>query len=170
MLRLECTTHLLTHVDAPRHFFEGGASLDQIHVARFCGEALVIEAEGDVVLPGDVPGEAQGLNLLFKTRNSARWNASVYDREHVSISPAAAEVMAARGVNLAGIDYLSVDRCGDESYPVHRTLLGAGVLILEGIDLAGVTPGRYHLSALPLKIAGGDGSPVRAVLSGGLRP
>ena len=77
---------------------------------------------------------------------------------------AAAAAAVERGVNLVGIDYLSVDRYGDGTYPAHRTLLRSGVLILEGIDLAHVAPGRYVLFALPLKIAAGDGSPVRAVL------
>ena len=67
-------------------------------------------------------------------------------------------------MNLAGIDTPSVDRHGDGAFPIHRTLLGAGVLILEGLELAAVAPGHYQLIALPLKIARADGSPVRAVL------
>lgn len=70
-------------------------------------------------------------------------------------------------MNLVGIDYLSIDRYGDEDYPAHRALLEANVLILEGADLADVAPGPYTLVALPLKIAGADGSPVRAILLAG---
>ena len=66
---------------------------------------------------------------------------------------------------MVGLDYLSVDRFGDDAYPAHRALLGGGVLILEGIDLSGVEEGAYMLYALPLKIEAGDGSPVRAVLA-----
>lgn len=164
LTELVWTSHFLTHIDAPRHFFEDGAALDEIAPERFGGEALVVQADGPAVGPEHVPENVQGLNLLFKTSNSARWDPHQYLRDHAYISGEAAQRMAAGGANLAGIDYLSVDRYGDESYPAHRRLLGRGVLILEGIDLAGVAPGRYRLFAFPLKIADGDGSPVRALL------
>jgi len=160
------TTHFLTHVDPPLHFIEGGASLDEVPLHRFSGDALVVGVVGDVVLPEHVPQEAEvkGQNLLFKTRNSQVTDSQTFDENHVYISAEAAEVLVARGANLVGIDYLSVDRFGDEAYPAHRTFLGNGVLILEGLDLSRATPGRYTLMAFPLKIAKGDGSPVRAVL------
>jgi len=101
--------------------------------------------------------------VLFKTRHSGPWTPE-YDRNHVYLTPQTAALLVERGANLAGVDYLDVDRCGDSQYTVHRTLLGAGVLILEGLDLAGVPPGRYRLAAFPLRIQDGDGSPVRAVL------
>ncbi len=115
-------------------------------------------------LQENVPEVAAGLNLLFKTRNSAHWDPTAYDANHVYIERTAAEAIAARGANLVGIDYLSVDRFGDETYPAHHALLGSGVLILEGLDLSGVEAGRYTLYALPLRIEDGDGSPVRAIL------
>lgn len=164
LLGLHGTAHLLTHLDLPRHFSDAGAAAAEIPVERCIGPALVIEVEGPAVLPEHVPDHAAGLNLLFRTRHSRAWDPRVYDTSHVYISPEAARAIAARGANLAGIDYLDVDRHGDPDYPAHRTLLSAGVLILEGLDLAGAAPGRYTLIALPLKIAGGDGSPVRAVL------
>jgi arylformamidase len=164
LTELGWTTHLLTHVDVPLHFSASGAGVAEIPPGRFIGDALVVEVDGPAVLPEHVPQEAAGLNLLFKTRNSTSWNPLVYDTGHVYVSAGAAEAIASRGANLAGIDYLDVDRHGDEDYPAHRILLGADVLILEGIDLSGVEPGPYTLIALPLKIAGGDGSPVRAVL------
>lgn len=165
VLELNWTTHVLTHIDAPKHFIEQGESVAELAPERFIGPALVIEVEGDAVDAGDVPEVATGLNLLFKTRNSTRWDPRIYDEQHVFITPEAAEAIVAGGANLVGFDYLSVDRFGDEEYPVHRTLLGGGVLILEGLDLSGVEEGDYMLYALPLKIDGGDGSPVRAVLS-----
>lgn len=165
VLALHWTTHVLTHLDAPRHFFPDGESIEELAPERFIGEALVVEVEGDAVRERDVPENVSGLNLLFKTRNSADWDPKAYNPNHVYLEGAAAEAIAARGANLVGLDYLSVDRFGDHSYPAHRALLGAGVLILEGLDLSGVEEGRYTLYALPLKIAGGDGSPVRAVLA-----
>jgi arylformamidase len=160
------TTHFLTHVDVPLHFVAGGASLDETPLDRFAGDAIVVEVDGDAVLASHVPaGEAlDGVGLLFKTRNSDRFDQGAFDEHHVYVSEGAAKAAVERGVNLIGIDYLSVDRYGDETYPAHRSLLGSGVLILEGIDLSHVAPGRYVLFALPLKIAAGDGSPVRAVL------
>lgn len=164
--QLTWTTHFLTHVDPPLHFIEGGASLDEVPLHRFSGDALVIEVYGDAVQAGDIPlePEARGRNLLFKTRNSKDRDPRIFDERHVYISSEAAKVAVARGVNLIGIDYISVDRFGDETYPAHQTLLGNGVLILEGLDLTDATPSLYTLIALPLKIAAGDGSPVRAIL------
>jgi arylformamidase len=163
------TTHVLTHVDAPLHFVPGGATLDDTPLDRFVGEALVVEVEGDAVLPEHLPAGADllGVAVLFKTRNSVvpgGPGATGFREDHVYVSAAAASVAVARRVNLVGIDYLSVDRYGDEAYPAHHILLGNGVLILEGLDLVGVGPGRYTLVALPLRIAGADGSPVRAAL------
>ncbi|MSV30119.1 MAG: cyclase family protein [Bryobacterales bacterium] len=164
LTQLGWTTHILTHIDSPRHFLENGASLDDLPLRRFMGPAKVIEVDGDAVLARHIPIGVQGMNLLFKTRNSERWNPGGFDTQHTYISREAAEVMAESGVNLAGIDYLSVDRFGDAGYPTHRALLGGDVLILEGLDLAHVEAGEYRLVALPLRIERGDGSPVRAVL------
>jgi arylformamidase len=153
MLRLECTNHILTHLDAPNHFFDGGATLDELPLARFAGPALVIDSPSREIPPEALPADPAGLNVLFRT-----------GREDGYLSPAAAAALASRGANLAGIDSLSVDPLDSQDFAAHRTLLGNGVLILEGLDLAGVAPGRYTLIALPLKIERADGSPVRAVL------
>ncbi|MGH2732237.1 MAG: cyclase family protein [Actinomycetota bacterium] len=163
------TTHFLTHVDAPLHFIQGGPSLDDIDPARFISQALVLENSADAIGPSDVPPrvEIEGKSVLFKTRNSTDPAPGGFDEKHVYLSAEAAAELAAGRANLVAIDYLSVDRYGDDNYPAHRTLLEANVLILEGIDLADVPPGRYMLVALPLKIAGADGSPVRAVLLAG---
>ncbi len=163
VLELTWNTHLLTHLDAPYHFIENGAPVDRIPLERFIGAALVIEVEGDAVLEEHVPDPAKGISLLFKTRNSRDWSPP-FNPNHVHLSAGAATLMAERRVNLVGIDYLSIEHYGDHSFPAHRALLGAGIPILEGIDLSSVEPGRYILVALPLKIAGADGSPVRAVL------
>ena len=161
------STHILTHLDAPLHFISGGLSLDQMPLHRFIGEALVIPVAGDCVMPSDIASrvDLQGKNILFKTRNSAIATEAPFDENHVFITQEAADLAIRCGVNMIGIDYLSVDRHGDTTYPVHYALLGNNVLILEGIDLSAVDPGCYRLTALPLKIAGADGSPVRAILT-----
>jgi len=161
------TTHVLTHVDAPGHVLPGGATLDAIPLRRFAGPALVVDVAGAAVLPEHLPGgDLRGLNLLFRSRHSrpAGPGAARFDPDHVYVSAGAAAALVARGVNLVGVDYLSVDRWGDADLPAHRTLLSGGVLILEGLDLAAAPPGRYRLVALPLKIERADGAPVRAVL------
>jgi arylformamidase len=161
------TTHVLTHVDAPCHVLPGGATLDAIPLRRFAGPALVVDVPGAAVLPEHLPGgDLRGLNLLFRSRHSreAAPGAERFDPDHVYVSAGAAGALVARGVNLVGVDYLSVDRWGDGAFPAHRTLLSGGVLILEGLDLAAAPPGRYRLAALPLKIERADGAPVRAVL------
>lgn len=162
--RLGWSTHFLTHIDPPSHLLLEGASLDDIPLHRFIGEAVVVEVMGDAILAEHVPAAARGCNVLFKTRNSAAYELGHYDEQHVYVSAGAAEAAVACGANLVGIDYLSVDRSGDETFPAHNILLRHDVLILEGIDLSDVAPGRYQLITLPLKIAAGDGSPVRAVL------
>ena len=162
------STHILTHVDPPRHFFADGATLDDVPLDRFLGETVVVNVEGDVVTSEHVPDASviAGRNLVFKTRNSSA-PSDTFDESHVYLDASGATAAVEAGVNLVGIDYIGIDRFGDEKYPAHRTLLGANVLILEGLDLADIEPGEYSLMALPLRIAEGDGSPVRAVLISG---
>lgn len=161
------TTHFLTHVDPPAHFIAGGQTLDDIPITRFVSEAAVIQVDGPCVERRHLSHEnlGSGMSVLFKTENSSRWNGTnPFDESHVYLSEEAAQEAALLGLNMVGIDYLSIDRFGDPRYPAHRTLLSNGVLVLEGLDLSSVLPGKYQLYAFPLKIRGGDGSPVRAVL------
>jgi len=102
--------------------------------------------------------------VLLKTRNSSLWDRPSFARDYVSLSLDGARSLIERGVKLIGIDYLSVEGFGVEGHPVHKTLLGAGIVIVEGLDFRKVTPGIYELYCLPLRIAGGDGAPCRAIL------
>lgn len=160
------TTHFLTHVDAPRHFILDGETLDDIPLQRFMCPAIVVDATGLTAVPINVipAGDLRGVAILFKTSNSAL-STDVFHEDHVYIDAAAASELAMRNVNLVGIDYLSVDRYGDEAYPAHKSLLGGGVIVVEGLDLSGVPAGNYNFTALPLRIGGADGSPTRAVLT-----
>jgi arylformamidase len=105
--------------------------------------------------------------LLLKTRNSQRWERGekAFDDKFVGVSADGAGWLAQHGVILVGIDYLSVAPY-EQSVPTHRTLLGAGIIIVEGLDLSAVPPGAYDLYCLPLKLAGSDGAPARAILVG----
>lgn len=166
---LSLGSHAGTHLDFPAHLLEGGKGLDEYPPERFIMPAEVVCVPGDgPVLPGSLPefGIEMGQALLFKTSNSRRnlMYKAGFSEDFVSISAQAARLCVARGVRLIGIDYLSVDECGDDSLPVHRILLENDILILEGIDLEAVACGRYALICLPLRIEGAEASPVRAVL------
>jgi arylformamidase len=166
--RLTISTHTGTHIDAPRHFLPGGASVDQIPVDALVGPALVVEMAVDQeITAADL--EAMAIppgteRLLFKTRNSRLLDDEGFHSDFVYLTLDAVHWLVERGVRLLTIDYLSVERMDAEPNVVHQTLLRAGVVIVEGADLRQVAPGSYLLACLPLKIEGADGSPVRAVL------
>jgi arylformamidase len=160
------STHFLTHVDPPLHFIKDGKSLDEIEINRFFGKVKVVEIDSDSIQSFHL----SKLNLepkttvFFKTRNSDIKTTSPFYEKYVYISKNAAELAVKIGLNMVGIDYISVDKFEDEDYPAHRTLLGGNVLILEGIILNHIKPGDYFFYAFPLKIKHGNGSPVRALL------
>lgn len=166
---LQLGSHTGTHMDAPLHFIPGGTSIDAVALDLLIGPALVaeidtaglIEASHIAALP-----LADHARVIFKTRNSALWSRPAFSREYAALALDAAKLLIERGVKLVGVDYLSVEAFGVVGHPVHKTLLGAGMIIVEGLDLRRVTPGVYELYCLPLRLAGGDGAPCRAVLRG----
>ena len=166
--RLVLSSHTGTHLDAPRHFFQAGLTIDGIapHVcmgpARVCAfPDATTHLTADDLRPLGLAGTQR---LLFKTPNSALWERTGFQTNYVALTESAAHLLVDLGVQLVGIDYLSVDAFECQDFPVHRILLGAGVLILEGLDLRTVPPGEYELLALPLLLQDGDGAPVRAIL------
>jgi len=107
----------------------------------------------------------RGERILFRTRNSSRvWQTDTFIEDFVFISDEAARFLAERGVRVVGVDYLSVGGFRRGGSYVHKTLLGGGVWIIEGLDLSRVSPGMYDLICLPLKLDQGDGAPARAIL------
>jgi len=170
---LALSLHAGTHLDSPSHLIPGGARIDQLPLETFVCPARVVAVDH----PRAVPASAlEGLErragraLLFKTRNSTSGLAASgrYSPDYVYLSPEAARVCLELKAGLVGIDCLSVDPPEEADLPAHRTLLQAGVPILEGVNLAGVEPGDYLLICLPLKLKGAEASPVRAVLAEGL--
>jgi arylformamidase len=159
--RLDFGVHSGTHVDAPLHFIEGGAGAEELSLDVLVGSALVVDARGADVLDAAAVGPvAAGTErVLFRTRNSELWARHEFVEDHVSLTADGAAALVERGVRLVGIDYLSV---GDES--AHHALLGAGVVVVESLDLRDVEPGRYTLVCAPLKLVGSDGAPARALL------
>ena len=167
--RLIMSAHSGTHIDAPSHFIPHTKSIDQYTIQDFILSAQVVKIkDNETIQPQEFenldikPGDA----LLFKTDNSmsGRCRSGVFSESFVYLSSEAAEVCVEKKVSLVGIDYISIEKYGDEAFPSHRKILGNNMLILEGIDLKMVPPGKYTLFCLPLKIKGGEASPVRAIL------
>jgi arylformamidase len=160
------SVHLLTHIDAPAHFIPGGATIDHIPPERFHLPALIVPFGGDAIAPADLPATdtLPGIAVLFKTRHSGAPLPAQFDASHVHLTPEAARVLVAAGVAMVGIDYLDLERPGDADFPVHKTLLQGGVLILEGLDLGDAPAGPATLAAFPLKLANAEAAPCRAVV------
>jgi len=167
--RLSMGSHTGTHMDAPRHFIRGGKGLDDMPLETTVGPARVIAIRNaNVITPEELRQHRirRGERILFRTRNSTRcWKADRFVKDFVSLAPEAARFLAQCCVRMVGVDYLSVgsyrQRNGAE---VHRILLGAGIWILEGLNLSHVRPGPYELLCLPLRIFQSDGAPARAIL------
>jgi arylformamidase len=159
-------THTGTHVDAPAHFIPGGATVDMLPLDALVGPCRVVQVHADrLIEPVDLEsGATNTTRLLLKTRSGRLWEAPTFRHDFVALSAAAAEWLVAEGVLLIGIDYLSIDPYDAQPAVAHLTLLRAGVIVLEGLDLRDVPPGEYDLAALPLKLAGADGAPARVVL------
>lgn len=163
---IEMGMHTGTHVDAPLHFIPDGKNLDEVPLDRFIGNCRLIEVDAgkdaiglDEIEPYDVqPGEI----VLFKTANSQMEEDAPFTRDYVTFDPAAARYLVEKGAKTVGIDYLSID--GKRREGIHNIILGAGLCVIEGLYFKDVPAGNYFLSALPLRAATAEGSPVRAVL------
>ena len=164
--KISMGSHTGTHMDAPLHFVRGGEGMDRMPLDAAVGRARVIEVQDPVsVKPEDLRGVGRGERVLFKTQNSARrWEEDAFDEDFVYVSKEAARELAARGVRTVGVDYLSVGGFREDGVETHRALLGAGIWVIEGLNLLAVEPGEYDLVCLPLKIEDGDGAPARAIL------
>jgi arylformamidase len=166
--RLILSAHSGTHLDAPSHFISGGKSIDQYPAEDFILPAVVVEAtDREAVQPGEIEAaEIQaGDAVLFKTQNSRSGLArsGKFVERWVYISEAAGELLKIKKVALVGIDYVSIEKFEASGAPLHHQLLGAGILILEGIHLEQVPPGRYTLICPPLKLRA-EAAPTRAIL------
>ena len=166
--RIEMSVHTGAHVDAPLHFADGEADIASVPLETYVGPCVVADVRPSArgIRPEDLPENLEALlegapRLLL--RSYAR-RPEGFDEGMAHATPELAAWLGARGVRLLGVDSDSMDAFESKELPAHRALLKAGVAILEGIDLTGVEPGAYDLVALPLRLVGADGSPVRAVL------
>jgi arylformamidase len=163
---MHTSVHAGTHMDAPFHFVPDGLTIEKLSLDLFIGPARVCAVQpGTRITATDVAkaGVQGETRVLFKTRNSALLRTGVYDASFAPFSVDGARALVDLGVKLVGLDYLSA-AAADEQVPVHRAFLDHGVILLEGIDLSEVPPGRYELFCPPVKLAGSDGAPCRAVL------
>lgn len=163
-------SHTGTHVDAPNHFVQGGKGIDQLDLGRFVGPAWVADLRRVKSGISAVDLEKAripraSLRVLLRTRNSRWWHpARAFRTDFVYLAPDGADWLVDRGVRLVGIDYLSIEGYGVPGAPTHKRLLGAGIPILEGLDLFNARPGRWQMAAFPLRIKDGDAGLTRAVL------
>jgi len=166
---LSMCVHAGTHVDAPDHFLGDGRTVEEIPLDLMVGPAVVVGIKTKQTITADnlketgiPPGTTR---ILIKTRNSVYWSSGnrEFQEDFIGLSADAASYLVDLGVQVVGVDYLSVAPFRDP-VPIHKILLETGVLIIEGLDLSQVEPGEYTLLCLPLKIKGSDGAPARVML------
>lgn len=159
---IRTSLHNGTHVDAPYHVREETPTVDALELEPFLGPARVLErpsaGEDPMALAGEVP---RGHRVLLRT---GRDDFRRFPEDFPGVPPEWIEALAGREVPLLGVDTPSVDPPESEELPAHHACVDSGIRILENLDLSDVRPGTYRLVALPLRIRGGDASPVRAVL------
>jgi kynurenine formamidase len=169
--RMAMMVHTGTHMDAPFHFFKSGRTIDEIPLDYCVGPALLVSLSG--LVAGEeidlttLPGLKEKLHsvrkVVLNTGWACRWGTPAYFTDHPRISGQSAEFLRACGVHLVGVDTPSVDR---PPFPAHLAFLGNGVVIVENLtNLEAIREEMFHLTVVPLKLSGRDGSPVRAIAS-----
>jgi arylformamidase len=164
--------HTGTHMDAPKHFIKDGKSIDKLPLETSVGPARVIEIKDKIsIKPEELKQHniKKGERILFKTVNSPRcWQTDAFVNDFVFVTRDAAQFLVDAGVILVGVDYLSVGSPMDPDKAMrpdtHQILLGAGLYLIEGLNLTAIKAGDYNLICLPLKLMDAEGSPVRAIL------
>ena len=165
--RVSMGLHSGTHVDAPLHLFEKGLPIDRLPLAALIGTAQVIDIrdEESITCAGIEGNLIEGCGMvLFKTCNSGLWRQTGFRPGYVSLSADAAAYLVKKGVSAVGIDYLSIDGFGQDELKAHALLLGAGVPVIEGLDLSDVGAGVYECICLPLRVEGGEAAPARVIV------
>lgn len=162
------SSHTGTHVDAPSHFVEKGSGIDSIHLEKLIGPCQVLDvtAIGHLeITPNDLSKYTikKGDRILFKTGNYTLLKQTSFPDSYVSLSKEGAQYLVKKGVVLVGTDFLGIEKEKNPGHPVHTTLLKAGIVNVEGLDLEKVPAGTYQLICLPLRVSS-DGSPARVVL------
>jgi arylformamidase len=162
-------THSGTHVDAPVHFIKGAKGVDRIAIDSLIGPTRIIEiADADTIKEKELAGHEikKCERILLRTRNSINkiLYKNTFTEDFVYMETGAAKFLVSRGIKTIGVDYLSVGGYKKNGPDVHRTLLGAGILIIEGLDLTETLPGLYDMICLPIKVLDSDGAPARVIV------
>lgn len=156
-------SHSGTHVDPPYHFYADGKKADELPVDYFIGTAKVFSFDCDIRAEALAELDVQADDIvLFRTPGSDQLDDAEYDPNHVCVMACAAQSLADIGVRAVGIDCLSIET--DSAYPTHRILLGAGIPIIEGLNLSEAVPGVYRMTGMLMHIQDSDGAPIRAML------
>ena len=164
---LHMSAHAGTHVDAPRHFFDQGGGIETLPLEMLCGRARVVEVTTRrSITAEDLSGVdlREDVRVLLKTHNSRFWGSAEFHEDFIGVTEGGARFLVDRGVKVLGVDYLSVEPYKTPGAPAHHVLLGAGTIVIEGLNLRDVEPGSYEMFCLPLPIVGADGAPARVVL------
>lgn len=169
LTEIHMCAHAGTHIDMPSHFLKQGQNLDDLDLSVVIGNARVVSVPNEVKVINDSYLKTISLagveRVLFKTQNSSivQTDPRSFHENFVAMDASGARYLAETGCKLVGIDYMSVAVFEDPDGG-HLPLLEAGIVVLEGVNLENVEPGEYQLIALPLKLGGREGAPVRAVL------
>ncbi|MEE8104063.1 MAG: cyclase family protein [Planctomycetota bacterium] len=165
---LTFSCHTGAHADAPGHYVEGAPGIDAVPLERYLGPCRLIDVrpKDHAIRPDDLGGAdiAGAERLILRTR--AEGDRTVFPDPLTCLTPELVHFAADAGVVLIGLDSPSVDRFDSKDLPSHKALYERGIANLECLELARVPPGDYELIALPLRLAGRDASPVRAILRG----
>ncbi len=164
---IHMSAHAGTHVDAPRHFFEGAPGADALPLEMLIGRARVIEVTSRKGIgPHDLSDVdlSEDVRVLIKTHNSRFWGSPEFHKEYLGVTEAGAKHLIEHGIKVIGVDYLSIEEFKKAGAPAHHVLLGGGTIVIEGLNLRDVEPGVYEMFCLPLRIVGADGAPARVVL------
>ena len=164
---LSLSAHTGTHVDAPRHFYDDGPGTEALSLDLLIGRARVVELSTRKGITADDLAAldlSEDVRLLLKTPNSRLWASPEFHADYVGLSESGAKHLVDHGIKLVGVDYLSVEEFRKPGAPAHHLLLGAGIIVIEGLNLRDVEPGVYEMLCLPLRIVGSDGAPARVVL------
>jgi arylformamidase len=164
---LHMSAHAGTHVDAPRHFFDDGAGTEALPLEMLIGRSRVVELTTRKGITADDLAHvdlSEDVRVLIKTHNSRLWGSPEFQPDYSGVSESGARYLVERGIKLVGVDYLSVEEFKKPGAPAHHVLLGAGVIVIEGLNLRDVEPGIYEMFCLPIHVVGSDGAPARVVL------
>ena len=167
--RFSLGSHTGTHVDAPNHFLENAAGIDQIDPRKFIGECIVVDLtriDHLEISPNDIKNVPlkKGSRILFKTGNFKFLKEGIFPENYISLSLEGAKYLAKKKINLVGTDFLGIEKENNPGHPVHKVLLSSGIVNVEGLDLSEVPAGIYQIFCLPLKVTGADGAPARVFL------